>query len=237
VTIEGFDEAGNSIIGTYSFNIEAFESPTFTEVPTEVSEQVIPVIKGTTRPNSTVDITLNEKGGESRTFQVKSDESGSFTFIPDSKFKNGVYELTARAIDQYGAQSAVSEAVKIAVQQPGFIRIGFLLVSALSVIIPLILLAGLAIAASWYMVLYLRRLRRKIRIESVEALEIMRREFKQLDAELTKQEESLSGSRKTKKLTAAEQTMISTIRDSLVSSQKKVEKEMLDVAALTKQSD
>lgn len=237
VTFEGFDEAGNSIIGTYSFNIEAFEAPVFTEVPTELSEQVIPVIKGTTRANSTVDIALTQKNGETKTYQVKSDESGSFTFIPDSKFENGVYELTARAIDQYGAQSTVSEPVKIAVQQPGFIRIGFLLVSALSVIIPLILLAGLAVAATWYMVMYLRRLRRKIRIESVEALEIMRREFNQLDTELSKQETALMDSRKTKKLTGAEQSMINTIRTSLKVSEKKVEKEMLDVAELTNQSN
>ncbi len=237
VTIEGFDAAGNSIIGTHSFTIEAFEAPVFTEVPIEINAQVIPVIKGTTRPNATVDITLTEKGGESKTYQVKSDEAGNFTFIPDSRFKDGVYELTARAIDQYGAQSNVTEPVKIAVQQPGLIRIGFLLVSALSVIIPLILLAGLAVAATWYMVMYLRRLRRKIRIESIEALEIMRREFKQLDSELTKQELALAESRKTKKLTGAEQSMIATIRNMLISSEKKVEKEMLDVAELTNQSD
>jgi Cohesin domain/Bacterial Ig-like domain len=237
VTVEGFDEAGNSIIGTYSFTIEAFEAPVLIEVPSEINEQVIPVIKGTTRPNATVDITLTQKEGETKTYQVKSDETGAFTFIPDARFSNGIYELTARAIDQYGAQSAVTEPVKIAVQQPGFIRIGFLLVSALSVIIPLIVLAGLAVAASWYMVMYLRRLRRKIRIESIEALDIIRREFRSLDSELTKQEIALAESRKTKKLTAAEQSMISTIKAALLSSQKKVEKEMLDVAELTKQSN
>ena len=49
VIIEAFDEAGNSIIGNYSFSIESFEKPVFTEIPTEISEQVIPVIKGKTR--------------------------------------------------------------------------------------------------------------------------------------------------------------------------------------------
>lgn len=237
ITIEGFDEAGNSIIGTYSFTIEAFEAPVFTEIPVEVSSQVIPVIKGTTRPNSTVDIIIMPKGGEARTYQTNSDESGVFVFIPDSRFGNGVYEITARAIDQYGAQSELSKVSRLAVQQPGFIKIGFLIVSALSVIIPLILLAGLAVVASWYMVLYLRRLRRKIRIESVEALEIMKREFKSLDDELTKQEGALIDSRKTKKLTGAEQNMISTIRKALVSSENKVEKEMIDVAKLTSQTE
>jgi uncharacterized protein YnzC (UPF0291/DUF896 family) len=65
----------------------------------------------------------------------------------------------------------------------------------------------------------------------------MRREFRQLDSEISKQEIALAESRKTKKLTGAEQTMISTFRNMLLSSQKKVEKEMLDVAELTNQSD
>ena len=236
ITFEGFDEAGNSIIGTHSFTIEAFEAPVFTEVPTEINSQVIPVIKGTTRPNATVDITLTTNGSETQTYQVKSDETGAFTFIPDARFKDGIYELTARAIDEYGAQSTVTEPVKIAVQQPGYIRIGFFLVSVLSVIIPLIVLVGLAVAATWYMVLYLRKLRRKIRIESVEALDILRREFRGLETELQRHEEALTGSRKTKKLTAAEQTMIVSMKQMLHTAEKNVEKEMLDVTELTNRS-
>ncbi len=236
VIIEAIDEAGNSIIGNYSFNIESFEKPLFTEIPTEISEQVIPVIKGQTRANSTVEIILTKIGSEPRSYEVTSDGEGVFTFIPEGHFSTGVYEVTARAKDQYGAQSALSDAARIAVQQPGLIRIGSLLVSALSVIIPLILLTALTIAGSWYLIMYLRRFRRKIRVESIEALDILHREFTSLQNELAQQQNKLQDSRKTKKLTAAEQEMIVTFGKALATSQKNVEKEIIDVTTLTSQN-
>ena len=232
VIIEAFDEAGNSIIGNYSFDVESFEKPIFTEYPQEINEQVIPVIKGTTRPNAIVEITLTKVGTEPVTYQVTADGSGVFTFIPEGKFSTGVYELKARATDAYGAQSLDSDTIRIAVQQSGFIRVGTLLVSYLSVIIPLIALAGLAVAGSWYMVMYLRRFRKQISRESSEALEILHREFTSLQAELRHQEALITESRKTKKLTKAEADMIMVLDKALVTSQRNVEKEINDVTKL-----
>jgi Cohesin domain len=232
VIIEAFDEAGNSIIGNYSFNIESFEKPIFTEYPNEINEQVIPVIKGKTRPNSTVEITLTKTGAEPTTFKVTSDKDGLFIFIPEGKFSTGVYEIKARASDEYGAQSQDSDTIKIAVQQSGFIRVGSLLVSFLSVIIPLIGLAGLAVVGTWYMVMYLRRFRKAIKKESNEALDILHREFSSLQQELRKQEVLLQESRKTKKLTKSEADMIEVFDRALQNSQRNVEKEIIDVTRL-----
>jgi Cohesin domain len=237
VIIEAFDEAGNSIIGNYSFNIESFEKPVFTEIPTEISEQVIPVIKGKTRANSTVEIILTKIGSEPRSYEVMSDGEGVFTFIPEGRFSTGVYEITARSKDQYGAQSDLSDPVRIAVQQPGLIRIGSFLVNALAVIIPLILMTGLAIAATWYVVMYLRRFRKKIRVESIEALDILHKEFSALQNELTTQQIKLQESRKTKKLTGAEQDMLTAFGKALNNSQRNVEKEITDVTSLTNRTD
>jgi Cohesin domain len=232
VIVEAFDEAGNSIIGNTSFNVESFEKPVFTEYPNEINEQVIPVIKGKTRPNATVEIILTKVGAEPSTFKVTSDKDGLFTFIPEGKFSTGVYEIKARATDAYGAQSLDSDTVRIAVQQSGFIRIGSLLVSFLSVIIPLIGLAGLAVLGSWYMVMYLRRFRKEIKKESTEALDILHREFTSLQAELRRQEALLQDSRKTKKLTKSEADMIEVFDRALQNSQRNVEKEIIDVTRL-----
>ncbi len=232
VVIEAFDEAGNSIIGNYSFDVESFEKPVFTEFPQEINEQVIPVIKGTTRPDATVEVTLTKVGTEPVTYQVKADGAGVFTFIPEGKFSTGVYEIKARATDAYGAQSLDSETIRIAVQQSGFIRFGSVLVSYLSVIIPLIALAGLAVVVTWYMVVYLRRFRKQIRKESSEALEILHREFSSLQTELRQQEGLIAESRKTKKLTKAEADMIMVLDKALQNSQRNVEKEINDVTRL-----
>ncbi len=234
IIIEAFDEAGNSIIGTYSLTIESFEKPTFTEYPSEINEEVIPVIKGMTRPNATVMVTVTKLGSEPASYEIQSSDSGEFVFIPEGRFSTGVYEFTAYAIDQYGAQSEVSEPVRVAVQQPGFVRVGSFIVSILSVIIPLVALSALLIIGSGYLLAYLRRFRGKVRTESIEALDILHREFTALQAELRHQESLLTESRKTKKLTKAESEMIQVIDTALQTSQRKVEKEITDVTNLTK---
>tara|TARA_B100002051_G_scaffold109346_1_gene104196 strand:- start:8292 stop:10043 length:1752 start_codon:yes stop_codon:yes gene_type:complete len=237
VIIEAFDQAGNSIVGTYTFTVVSFDKPVFTDVPTEINPQVIPVIKGNTKPNSAVEITLTRLGSEATTYTVNSDQNGQFVFIPEGTFVNGVYEIYAIATDQNGAQSEMSDIARIAVQETGFIRIGSFIVSILSVIIPLIVLLGVAIIAFWYLVLYSRKFRKRVRVESTEAMEILRREFADLQTTLRDQESAMQASRKTKKLTKAESEMVEVLDKALQSSQKKVEKEITDITELSRKNN
>ena len=233
LVIEAFDEAGNSIIESHSLTILSFDKPVFTDYPSEINAEVIPVIKGLTRANSAVDVFLRRVGGEPTMYSVQSDDEGVFTFIPDGTFSNGVYELSAQATDEYGAQSEVSDVVKIAVQQPGYLRVGSLIVSILSVIVPLVVLIGLLILGAFYLIFYLRRFRRTVGVESTEALDILRREFTFLQKTLAQEEVAMQKSRKTKKLTKAETHMVETFKTALTASQQKVEKEIQDITDLT----
>jgi hypothetical protein len=234
IIIEAFDEAGNSIIASYSLTILSFDKPVFTEYPSEINEEVIPVITGLTRPDSTVEVLVKKVGGEPTIYTVESDENGSFTFIPEGTFSTGVYELSARATDEFGAQSDLSEVIKIAVQQPGYLQIGSYIISVLSVIVPLAVMVGALVLGVVYLITYFRRFKKKVGAESVEALEILRREFTDLQKKLHAEEESMQMSRKTKKLTKAESHMIQTLSAALMTSQKKVEKEIEDISNLTK---
>lgn len=237
VVIEAFDEAGNSIVGTFAFTIESFEKPLFIEVPTEINEEVIPVIKGETRPNSLVEISLNKLGAEPKLYEVTSDSSGNFVFIPEGTFSLGVYEISAVATDENGARSEPSDKIRIAVQQPGYLQIGSFLVSVLSVIIPLIVLSFMLVFGIWYLIIYSRKFRKSVRVESREALEILNREFAILQNELRQQEAKMQASRKTKKLTIAEAEMIESLDKALQSSQKKVEKEIDDIRDLVRKEN
>jgi hypothetical protein len=237
VIIEAFDEAGNSIVDSYSFTIQAFDRPIFIEYPTELNEEVIPVIRGETRPNADVEVTLQKIGSEPRTYQVRSLDNGTFTFIPEGTFTQGVYELSAVATDSFGAMSERSEIIKIAVQQPGYVRIGGMVVSVLSIIIPLLAIVILGAFGLWYLVLYLARFRSKVSKESAEALDILHREFSNLQTILRNQESELQASRKNKKLTVAEAEMIETIDRALQASQSAVEKEIVDVRKLSKNNN
>jgi hypothetical protein len=234
VVVEAFDEAGNSIVGTFAFTIESFTKPVFTDVPSEINEEVIPVIKGNTRPNSVIEISLNKLGAEPKLYQVNSDGAGNFVFIPEGTFSLGVYEISAIATDENGARSESSDKIRIAVQQPGYLQVGSFIISVLSVIIPLLVLLFMLVFGIWYLIIYSRKFRKSVRVESREALEILNREFSVLQAELRQQESLMQASRKTKKLTIAEAAMIESLDKALQNSQKKVEKEIDDIRDLVR---
>lgn len=235
VVVEAFDKAGNSTIANLSFSVQAFDKPQFTEYPAEINEEVIPVIKGQTRPRSAVQVTVTQVGlGSSRAdaeqvYDVRSDDKGIFTIIPAGTFSLGVYELVAVAIDEHGAQSEPSDPIRIAVQKPGYLQIGSLAVSILSVLVPIIALCALLILGVWYLVVVMSRMRRGVEKEAAEALTILRKEFSSIQSELEAHVAKLAGSRKTNKLTKAEAEVIDAISTSLRESRQRVEKEIADV--------
>ncbi|MFT7506920.1 MAG: hypothetical protein ACI92I_000056 [Acidimicrobiales bacterium] len=229
VIIEAFDSAGNSLIDSISFGVLAFDKPQFTEYPSEVSKDVIPVIKGITRPNAEVKVLFTKIGSDTQEISILSSETGEFIFIPEGRLSLGVYELSAVAVDERGAQSEMSDVVRIAVQQPGYIRIGSVVVSILSVLIPLLALTILSILGLWFLFVRLRRLRTGVTRETDEALVMLGAEFEALRKVVRTHSDLLSSSRKTKKLTKAEAVLIEAVEEALQSAQKKVEKEITDV--------
>jgi len=108
-------------------------------------------------------------------------------------------------------------------------------VDAMSIIVPLLLLALLLVFGVWYMLFVFRRFKGAVRVESVEALDILHREFTNLQTTLKSHEGSLQKSRKTKKLTKAEAEMVAAIDLALATSKQAVEKEIIDVTRLTNQ--
>lgn len=232
VIVEAFDAAGNGQIGTFSFTLEAFERPVFTEYPQEINEQVIPVIRGTSRKNATVAVTVTRLGADPVTYSVPADESGNFTFIPEGRFAEGVYEIVAVATDEHGAVSLPSDAIRIAVQRPGYLQIGSFIVSVLSVLVPLIGLLVLLVLLSSTLLLYTRRFKRQVSRESHEALAILVREFEALETHLHSEEERLTDAKRTKKLSEIETQVFARLQANLRDARERIEKEVGDVESL-----
>lgn len=235
VIIEAFNEAGNSLIATFSFVIEAFERPVFIEYPNTLSGEVIPVIKGMTRPNSEVTVTIRKLGlGSSEKFAekeylVKSDEDGLFIFIPDGRLDYGVYELVAVSVDEYGARSEVSDPVRMVVEQPGLLRIGSLVLNVLSVMVPLFALLLLSIILSIMTWRRVKTLRVGVKREAHEALVIAVNEFDRLESLLSKEREKLIKQHKNGKLTKTETELMAEMKRALSDAKRKVRKEISDV--------
>lgn len=233
IVVEVVDAAGNSTVSTFTFEIESFEAPRFTDVPAEISTGVIPVFMGTTRPNATVAVTLTNSGQEPAMYEVKSDETGSFRFIPNSALTEGVYALTATAKDEYGAQSGVSDPIQFVVQPMGLLRIGSFLIDVLSVIIPLVALLVLAALLSLYFLARYRRFRILLNRESSEVGVALHSQFLAIEALLHNHEADIVRSRKSGKLTTTEEALITDVRDVLKSAERIVQKEVSDVTKLT----
>lgn len=231
--VEAFDHAGNSIIGTYDFMVEAFGAPVFTEYPSEIGSDVIPVIRGTTRPNVSVEITVAKLGADTQKYTTSADDSGTFTFIPEGRFSLGVYELIAVATDETGARSEPSGSIRIAVQESGFLRIGGLIVSVLSVVIPLLALLLLMALGVWYGWHRTRILRKRIRREVTEAEQSLAHEFDEIVASLKENVEDLKSYRKGK-LTKQEQAMVDSLTKRLDNAERRVRKEIEDIERLVK---
>lgn len=232
IIVEAFDKAGNSTVSSFSLTLSAFDRPTFTEYPNEINEEVIPVVRGLTRPRAQVEVSVQKIGAEPTLYNLTADDGGVFTLIPEGTFTQGVYELKAKAIDEFGAQSETSETIRIAVQQPGYVQVGTFLINILSVVIPLLAMLVLLGISLWFLVAYMRRFKGKVSQESKEALLILAREFSHLHEVLGQEQDRITQAKKTKKLTKVEEEMFVSLGNALKSAQSRVEKEVDDVEQL-----
>ena len=228
VVVEAYDSAGNSIVSTFEFTIAAFDKPVFTDYPTTINEEVIPVIKGLTRPNSTVVITQSKVDGGTKETTVMSNDEGVFIFIPDSTFDIGVYDLTAVATDEYGAQSDPSDTIRIVVEVPGYIKIGSFMISILSILVPVLALFILLIFGLWYLWHKLLVWRNRVAKETIEAENALVQEFDEITKNLHGNTLKLKKSRKGK-LTKAEEELITQIQKDITQARKRVSKEIEDI--------
>lgn len=232
IVAEAIDFAQNKLVSSFSFSIEAFEAPVFTDYPSEIQQNIIPVFKGTTRKDAKVFIKINMIGAidvrGSSEHEVRADANGNFTFVPDTRLSVGVYEVTARAVDLAGSESRVSDAVRIAVQESNLKRVGGTAVTILSVVVPLIALLVLLVLVVMYGILHARKLRARLRKEVTEAERSLAHEFESIVNDLHTHVEHLKEA-KQGKYTRAETALLSAIADEIETAKGRVAKEIQDV--------
>ncbi len=244
ISVEAFDSAGNASVASYSLTIDAFEKPTFTEYPTRINTEVIPALKGKTRPHATVSIEVTrardnavvsvaEGDAGENPFMVTSNDNGEFVFIPDTTFEQGVYVITATARDQYGSMSEKSDAIKIIVEVPGYIALGSVMINILSVLIPIAALILLLIFGSWYLWHRLALWKRRVKKETDEAEQSLRAEFGEILSNLHESVDALKKSRKGK-LTILETSLVERMEADIVNAQSKIGKEIDDIEQIFK---
>lgn len=230
VVAEAFDFAGNGLVATITFAVQAFEAPVFTDYPSEFGENIIPVLKGTTKPNAKVFVTLTKVGVESGDSEreVTADANGAFTYVADGRLSLGTYEATARAVLPDGTQSTVSDPIRLAVQESGMKRIGMSLITILSIIIPLIALVVFLVIVVLYGYHHTRRVSRRLRKEVTEAEESLAHEMGVVLAELRARIDELKDG-KQGKISRAEVSILNSVAREIETATARVGKELEDI--------
>ncbi|MEK7176445.1 MAG: hypothetical protein AAB704_01310, partial [Patescibacteria group bacterium] len=205
---KAFDKAGNSLANSVEFVIEALDAPVITDYPSELASGEILIVKGTTYPNAQVVLWLQREKDEPQSQIVKSDDSGSFTFVAEEKLKDGIYKMWAEVVDERGARSEPTEKVTIAVERPAILKIGSWAVSLLAVAIPLIALIIVLLGVIYYGWHKFATLRKRVKKEIREAEHALHKAFDLLKEAIREQIKMLEKTKSRRELTEEEEKII-----------------------------
>ena len=224
------DKAGNSLANSAEFVVEALEPPTITDYPGELASGEILSIKGKTKyPDAQVNIFLQKEKDEAKSYSVKSDKDGRFTFVAEDRLSSGIYTAWAEVEDERGAKSEPSEKVTIAVERPAFLRIGSWAVGFLSVVVPLIALVLLLVYLSWHWWHRFATMRKRVKKEIREAEQALHKAFDLLKEAIREQIKMLEKTKTKRQLTEEEEKIIKQLKKDLDDAEKFVRKEIEDI--------
>lgn len=224
------DKAGNSLANSAEFVIEALEPPTITDYPKELASGEIFNIKGKTKyPDAQINIFLQYEKDEVKSYSVKSDKDGKFTFVAEDRLSSGIYTAWAEVADARGAKSDPSEKVTIVVERPAFLRIGSWAVGFLSVVVPLIALVLLLVYLVWHWWHKFATMRKRVRKEIREAEHALHKAFDLLKDAIREQIKMLEKTKTKRQLTEEEEKIIKQLKKDLDDAEKFVRKEIEDI--------
>lgn len=224
------DKAGNSLANSIDFIIEALESPVITDYPKTLASGEVLTIKGKTKyPDAQINVFLQHEKDEPKSYSVRSEKDGKFTFVAKDRLPSGIYTAWAEVIDVRSAKSAPSEKVTIAVERPALLRIGEGTISFLAVVVPLIALIFLLVYLAWYWWHKLTTLRKTVRKEIREAEHALHKAFDLLKEAIREQIKMLEKTKSKRELTEEEEKIIKQLKQDLDDAERYVLKEIEDV--------
>lgn len=180
VSVKAIDQAGNSQESLTFLNIESIPSPEILVYPEiYVAGEELFYVSGTALPNLIVIISFEKNEKLIRSWEVKSNENGDWSFSTNEIFKSGKYLISAKSKDQRGAISYPSLKHQIKVVLTG-ISIGPLTITYQVLFFILVILIILIVVV----VICLISLKvKKIRRETHEAAESLKSTFDRIKRE------------------------------------------------------
>lgn len=127
--LKATDFAGNETVEYQEFEVLGINPPEIISYPREVKSTESVRITGTTYPDSSVFLSIENDDQQKETFIVRSDSNGIFEFVWPKYLNSGNYSLLAKAQDQNGAISRNSEPYEFKVLPSLIIQVGPIIVS------------------------------------------------------------------------------------------------------------
>ncbi len=221
--IEVYDRAGNIASSSVDFIVTSLKSPIITSIPGEINQKEELIIQGKSYyPQVTIKISLSTAGEEDpQIFITKTDDDGNWSYFHKGDLKKGVYEVTAKVVDDRGAESYDSSAKILTIISPSIIDTYCLQI--------LLLLLFIIVGLISYIVYIKRRFEiEKIRIktETIEVKDKLRKIFAALREEV---DELIEIADKKPGLSESERRVKEKMQESLDISEEFINKEIEDV--------
>ena len=224
------DKAGNSLVNSATFMIEALEPPTIADYPRELQSGEILTIRGKTKyPDARINVFLQHEKDEAKNYAVKSDRDGMFTFVAQDRLSSGIYTVWTEVADARGAKSNPSEKITISIGQAAFFRIGSWAVGFFAVVIPLVALVMALAAILWYGWHRFASFRKKVKKEVREAEGALHKAFDALRENVREQITMLEKTKTKRELTEEEEKIVKQLKKHLDNAEKFVRKEIEDI--------
>jgi len=193
VVIRAVDEAGNYTIAIENLIISPIKSPVITDYPRHLILNEPLIVKGAAFTKGTVEVFIQNDRKETTSDIVQTDELGNWSYVSDKTFDKGVYSIRAMITDSRGATSNPSDAVKVIVAPPAFIKIGSVIIDYLSVINTLIALTILLALVILYGFRKLKIMQKSLKRSITEDEEAFYKVFLFLRKEITNQIANIDG--------------------------------------------
>ncbi len=229
IAVKVFDNAENFIADFKELEIEALDPPEIKEYSSELKTGSFLVVKGSTYPNSDLTIWIQKDKEMTISYEIKSDDLGSFMFISDSKMEIGRYKLRTEAVNELGLKTSRSKEIFILVQESDLSKLKSTiqdLIVIISIFVTFILLLVLII------ILVDRKIktsRKKIKKEVHEAEDALEKAFNALYKDMVEQLESLEKISSKRELNKEEKEIRRKFKNNLKVAKKFIKKEIEDI--------
>lgn len=222
VLVTAFDRAANLSSSTVSFIITPLKTPIITSIPKQINKKEELIIQGTSfYPQVTIKLSITKAGEDPKEYSVKTDDEGNWSYFHNGMLEKGTYEISAKIIDDRGAQSLSSTNKLLIVVSPSIVDTYGLII----ILILLLIIFGL-VSFILYQSRRFEAEKKRIKIETEEVKIKLRKIFAALREEV---DELIQLADKRPGLSEAERRVKEKLQESLDISEEFISKEIEDV--------